>query len=84
MYVAPTPFALTEGTTGLQTLIVPENFAPDPRFTVVGKLTRIESDTLVVGYMFDLRTNELKAEKVPNPRGHGASLRRLPPEIASA
>jgi hypothetical protein len=68
MYVAPTPFALTEGTTGLNTLIVPENFAPDPRFVVVGKLTRIEADTLVVGYTFDLRTNELKAEKIPNPR----------------
>ena len=23
---------------------------------------------LVVGYTFDLRTNELKAEKIPNPR----------------
>jgi hypothetical protein len=68
MYVAPTPFALTEGTTGLHTLIVPENFAPDPRFTVVGKLARIEADTLVVGYTFDLRTNELKTEKIPNSR----------------
>lgn len=30
MYVAPTPFALTEGTTGLMTLIVPEaTTAPD-------------------------------------------------------
>lgn len=68
MYVAPTPFALTEGTTGLQTLIVPQNFASDPRFVVVGQLIRIEADTLVVGYTFDLRTNELKAEKIPNPR----------------
>jgi hypothetical protein len=68
MYVAPTPFALTEGTTGLHTLILPEDFAPDPRFVVVGNLTRTEADLLVVGYTFDLRTNELKAEKIPNPR----------------
>ena len=68
MYVAPTPFALTEGTTGLHTLIIPASITPDPRFQEVGKLTRVESDTLVVGYTFDLRTNELKAEKVPNPR----------------
>ena len=68
MYVAPTPFALTEGTTGLMTLIIPEGMEPDPRFKEVGKLTRVEAETLVVGYTFDLRTNELKAEKVPNPR----------------
>lgn len=68
MYVAPTPFALTEGTTGMMTLIVPEGFGEDERFQVVGKLTRIEADSLVVGYTFDLRTNELRAERVPNPR----------------
>jgi len=67
MYVAPTPFALTEGTTGLTTLIVPEGFEEDDRFQVVGRLTRIEDESLVVGYTFDLRTNELKAEKVSNP-----------------
>lgn len=68
MYVAPTPFALTEGTTGLMTLIVPDDFPSDSRFKEVGKLTRTEADSLVVGYSFDLRTNELRAEKVPNPR----------------
>jgi hypothetical protein len=68
MYVAPTPFALTEGTTGLMTLIIPQNAAPDQRFEVVGNLTRTEAPTLVVGYTFDLRTNEINAEKVPNPR----------------
>jgi hypothetical protein len=50
MYVAPTPFALTEGTTGLMTLIVPESTEADPRYQEVGRLTRIESDTLVVAY----------------------------------
>ena len=67
MYVAPTPFALTEGTTGLMTLILPENFGTDDRYQVVGNLTRVEAETLVVGYNFDLRTNELSAERVPNP-----------------
>lgn len=68
MYVAPTPFALTEGTTGLMTLIVPAATKPDARFQKVGDLVRIEADFLVAGYTFDLRTNELKAEKIPNPR----------------
>ncbi len=68
MYVAPTPFALTDGTTGLMTLIVPATFDPDPRFQEVGRLTRVEAESLVVGYTFDLRTNELKAERIQNPR----------------
>lgn len=68
MYVAPTPFALTEGTTGLMTLILPASMQPDPRFQVVGELKRIEAETLVVGYNFDLRTNILEAERVPNPK----------------
>lgn len=68
MYVAPTPFALTEGTTGLMTLILPSHYERDERYEVVGRLTREEADTLVVGYNFDLRTNELKAERIPNPR----------------
>jgi hypothetical protein len=68
MYVAPTPFALTEGTTGLMTLILPESFPADPRFQEVGRLTRLEAKELVVGYTFDLRTNELKPERIPNPR----------------
>lgn len=68
MYVAPTPFALTEGTTGLMTLILPEAFEADDRYQLVGSLTRVEAQSLVVGYTFDLRTNELKAETVPNPR----------------
>ena len=58
---------LTEGTTGLMTLILPENFGTDDRYQVVGNLTRVEAETLVVGYNFDLHTNELNAERVPNP-----------------
>ena len=68
MYVAPTPFALTEGTMGLMTLILTEGYNAPPGFREVGRLTRTEAPQLVVGYSFDLRTNELKAEKIPNPR----------------
>ncbi|WP_342316132.1 hypothetical protein [Lysobacter sp. FW306-1B-D06B] len=68
MYVAPTPFALTEGTTGLMTLILPEHFGSDDRYQEVGRLTRVEAEMLVVGYSFDLRTNELRAERIPNPK----------------
>lgn len=68
MYVAPTPFALTEGTTGLMTLIVPDGMTADPRFQEVGRLRRIEAATLVVGYTFDLRTNEIRAQTISNPR----------------
>jgi nitrogen fixation protein FixH len=50
------------------TMILPERMGTDTRYQEVGKLTRVESETLVVGYTFDLRTNELKAERVPNPK----------------
>lgn len=68
MYVAPTPFALTAGTTGLMTLIVPEGMEPAEGVREVGRLCRVEARTLVVGYTFDLRTNQLSAETIPNPR----------------
>ena len=67
MYVAPTPFALTEGTTGLMTLIVTADTVPDSRFVEVGRLTRVEAESVVVGYTFNLRTNVLVAQKIPNP-----------------
>lgn len=49
------------------TLIVPDSATPDSRFALVGYLTRTEADNLVVGYSFDLRTNNIKAEMIPNP-----------------
>ncbi|MBF0516753.1 MAG: hypothetical protein HQK97_06490 [Nitrospirae bacterium] len=67
MYVAPTPFAVTEGTTGLMTMILPEHTEVDSRFREVGRLCRIEAEELIVGYTFDLRTNEIRAEQVINP-----------------
>jgi hypothetical protein len=67
MYVAPTPFALTKGTTGAQTLILPSEFPLDGKFEEVGRLTRTECSELVVGYTFDLRKNTLIPKTVPNP-----------------
>jgi len=67
MYVAPTPFALTIGTEGHITLILPAGYSADERLVHRGDLIRIESDQFVVGYRFDLRTNDLEAETVPNP-----------------
>jgi len=37
----PTPFALTDGTTGLMTLILPRSIETDSRFMQVGELTRV-------------------------------------------
>lgn len=68
MYVAPTPFALTAGTTGQKTLIVREDISlPDDEFEKVGELTRVETDRLIVAYSFDLTTNELTPSYSPNP-----------------
>lgn len=67
MYVAPTPFALTEGTAGKATLITPADLGNDQRLEMVGELIRKEADQLVVGYAFDLRSNLLTPEFAPNP-----------------
>jgi hypothetical protein len=39
----------------------------DSRFRAVGNLVRQEAERLIVGYTFDLRTNELRPESVQNP-----------------
>lgn len=67
MYVAPTPFALTSGTTGKATLITPDDLSDDARIEEVGQLVRTETDQIVIGYRFDLRDNTLTAEHAPNP-----------------
>ena len=36
-------------------------------FVEVGELRRREADELIVGYSFDLKTNEILPKKVPNP-----------------
>jgi len=67
MYVAPTPFALAEGTAPCCTLIVPENHEIDDDLAEVGTLARREVDEIVAAYSFDLRTNEIAASRAPNP-----------------
>jgi hypothetical protein len=67
MYVAPTPFGLTTGTAHNQTLILPATARVDSRFVAVGHLVRREAEKLIVGYTFDLRTNNLQPESVANP-----------------
>lgn len=66
MYVAPTPFALTEGTAGLCTLIIPDSFDIPEDFQQVGELNRVEAPMLLSGYSFDLKTNNLTAQYTPN------------------
>lgn len=71
MYVAPTPFALADGTAHRRTLILPEGHAVDDDLIEVGTLTRREVGQVVVTYSFDLRTNEIATTNVPNPSaGH--------------
>lgn len=67
MYVAPTPFALADGTTHRRTLILPADTPVDDDLKEVGVLIRREVKRLVVAYQFDLRTNELNTTLVRNP-----------------
>jgi len=67
MYVAPTPFALAQGTAHRRTLILPSEHPVDPGLVEVGELVRLEVEQVVVAYSFDLRTNELSTVLVPNP-----------------
>lgn len=67
MCVAPTLVALTEGTTGLMTLIF-RRTSGAMTATKLLATSPASKRTRVVGYNFDLRTNELKAEREPNPK----------------
>lgn len=67
MYVAPTPYGTLSGVDGQITLIIPDRYPVDPRLQRVGELTRTETDRLVVGYSFDLTTNELAPRYEANP-----------------
>lgn len=56
MYVVPTPFALTEGTAGLSTLILPADMdANNADLVKVGELARVEVEEIVVAYEFTWR-----------------------------
>jgi hypothetical protein len=67
MYVVPTPFHLVEGSAHHHTLILPADAGAPEGFTKVGDLRRVEAPQLIIGYTFNLQTNELTPEKVPNP-----------------
>ncbi|MGH9358344.1 MAG: hypothetical protein ACRD1O_04115 [Terriglobia bacterium] len=71
MYVVPTPFRLVHGVAHQQTLILPAEIKPDKwgktHFMELGKLSRREAGELIIGYSFDLQTNELIPEKIANP-----------------
>lgn len=67
MYVVPTPFHLVEGVAHTQTLILPDGAKLVPGFVDVGELRRIEAPELIIGYSFNLQTNALVPQKVPNP-----------------
>lgn len=67
MYVAPTPFGLVTGVAHHQTLILPDAITLDDPFTEVGSLVRREADQLIIGYTFDLGSNTLTPQTVPNP-----------------
>jgi len=69
MYVVPTPFRLVEGVAHQHTLIVPASVTVGKDFVRVGDLARIEADEAIVGYSFNLKTNELQPQKVKNPDG---------------
>jgi hypothetical protein len=70
MYVVPTPFRLVQGVAHQQTLILPAEMKPSKsektHFIEVGTLCRREAGELIVGYSFDLQTNDLIPQKVTN------------------
>ena len=67
MYVAPTPFALTNGTAGQRTLILPQGAEIDDRLEPCGELTRIETAHILTGYEADLSNNTLLPKFAENP-----------------
>ncbi len=67
MYVAPTPFALTTGTTGQMTLIAPAELPVGGDLEQVGELTRTETEFMIIGYFFDMRSNKLIPDTARNP-----------------
>lgn len=68
MYVAPTPFALTNGTERQITLLAPEGWSPALNtIKSAGICSRKESAKLIRGYAFDLVTHKLTARYTANP-----------------
>jgi len=71
MYVAPTPFALAEGTAHRRTLILPVKHPVDDDLAECGTLIRRETEKVVVAYSFDLLSNEIETRLVDNPNAGG-------------
>lgn len=67
MYVVPTPFHIVKGVAHQHTLILPEPTQPTEDLIEVGSLERKEAAELIVGYSFNLKTNEIIPERIPNP-----------------
>jgi hypothetical protein len=67
MYVVPTPFALAQNLAHHFTLVLPSEQVPGEDFEMIGELVRVEAARLVVAYRFDLRTNDLTPDTIPNP-----------------
>lgn len=68
MYVAPTPFAITKGTAGLQTLILPAHVEVDySKLEICGELSRFEAEFTVIGYDANLVDNTLIEQRKKNP-----------------
>ncbi|EQD30442.1 hypothetical protein B1A_20366, partial [mine drainage metagenome] len=67
MYVVPTPFRIADGLAHQQTLILPADQRAGDNFVRVGELRRREAAYIVIGYSFDLQTNDLAPESIPNP-----------------
>ncbi len=67
MYVVPTPFRLMNGVAHQQTLILPADAPETAGMVLVGELCRREASEVVIGYEFNLKTNELLPKKIPNP-----------------
>ncbi len=86
MYVCPTPYQLASGTEGQITLIIPESLKITDEFEVVGNLTRVECEKIIVSYEFDLTTNELISHKKDNPnagREHKFKACRLKTDLGA-
>ena len=66
MYVAPTPFALAEGTAHRRTLILPVEHRVDDDLAKFGALVRCEVKKVVTAYSFDLLANEIETKLVDN------------------
>ena len=67
MYVAPTPFAIVDGTAGQRTLILPSDPIVDSRLEAAGELIRVEAERLLIGYDANLEANTLVGRYVDNP-----------------